>query len=122
MRYDCIDLGYVRIAQRNNFPVDFPEDPGYTGSMVDEEMKMVKLPATAAEALSVLMTLKMRPFTEADWDAYSGCDSTEPLICETDDYTVIIDGDIVTFDEDVLLHDANVVEFKLSLHANCIGF
>jgi hypothetical protein len=22
----------------------------------------------------------------------------------------------------VLLHDANLIEFKLSLHANCIGF
>jgi len=40
---------------------------------------------------------RLRPFTQADWDAYSGCDAKVPLMYQADDFAVIVDGTCVLF-------------------------
>ena len=58
---------------------------------------MTALPQSSVEALQIIARLSFSPFTEMDWMAWSGCESANPMICETDEFTVIIDGDTVTF-------------------------
>ena len=55
------------------------------------------LPATAAAALKLMAKVQFRPFDDSDWMGWAGCESAEPMIAETDDITVIIDGETVTF-------------------------
>ena len=51
------------------------------------------LPATAAQALALVMSSTFRPFTSHDWDAYAGCETPDPKICEREDgLTIVIDG------------------------------
>lgn len=65
---------------------------------------MTALPVSPVEALRLVATLSFRPFSDVDWDCWAGCESAEPLICETDDFTVIIDGEVITFNS---YHDDN---------------
>ena len=58
---------------------------------------MNALPQNAAEALKLLVNAKFRPFDDMDWSAWAGCESAEPMIAETDEITVILDGETVTF-------------------------
>lgn len=58
---------------------------------------MTALPVTAIDALKFMATLTFRPFDDSDWMGWAGCESAEPMIAETDDITVIIDGETVTF-------------------------
>lgn len=39
---------------------------------------------------------KLRPFSEDDWACYAGCESEDPMIYDTDDYVVVVDGLTVT--------------------------
>ena len=48
-------------------------------------------------ALDMIARLTFREFTQADWMSFGGCESEKPLIAETDEYTIVIDGDIVEF-------------------------
>jgi len=70
---------------------------------------MTALPVTPFQALSFFQNVTLRPFTESDWDAFSGCHTEEPLIGEFNDVTVVVDGDTVEFMDDEL----NVVDFVL---------
>lgn len=47
---------------------------------------------TREYALVLVATTEMKPFTKADWMAYSGCETENPLIGETDEWVVIVDG------------------------------
>ena len=58
---------------------------------------MTELPQNAAEALKLMAKVQFRPFDDSDWMGWAGCESAEPMIAETDDITVIIDGETVTF-------------------------
>jgi len=63
----------------------------------------------AAEVLGLLQTMndqvrtlglpptELRTFGKCDWMAFMGCDSAQPLIAENADYTMIVDGDYVSF-------------------------
>lgn len=47
----------------------------------------------AAVALRMLATTQMRKFDQADWDAFAGCESEDPLIGAADGgFILIIDG------------------------------
>jgi len=37
-------------------------------------------------------SLMLRPFDEEDWFLFSGCDSPEPLVAHTKDYSLVLDG------------------------------
>jgi len=71
------------------------------------------LPVSRALALKLIATLSFRPFTDMDWNSWSGCESAEPMIAETDDFVVIIDGDNVTFNAYNDGHGAEWTEFTL---------
>ena len=48
-----------------------------------------------SELLALIAKSEFLPFTKCDWYAWSGCQSENPLICETEEYTIVIDGHIV---------------------------
>ena len=48
-------------------------------------------------ALNMIARLTFRDFAQSDWMSFGGCESEKPLIAETDEYTIMIDGDIVEF-------------------------
>ncbi len=50
---------------------------------------------TKAEALKLVAQLQFREFTHMDNMTFQGCDSDNPLIAETDDVFVIIDGEAI---------------------------
>lgn len=58
--------------------------------MVDEGNEM-----TREQALMLVATTQMRPFTKADWMGFSGCETENPLIGETDEWVVIVDGNFI---------------------------
>ena len=47
---------------------------------------------TKAELLGLIAKTQFRPFEEADWWAFAGCESKEPMIGETDEYIIVLDG------------------------------
>ena len=55
--------------------------------MIDKENAM-----TRETALLLLATTTMEPFTKADWMSFSGCNTENPLIGETDEWVIILDG------------------------------
>ena len=58
---------------------------------------MNELPTNAAEAFALIAKTQFRPFDDMDWSAWAGCESAEPMIAQIDEITVIIDGNIATF-------------------------
>jgi hypothetical protein len=40
---------------------------------------------------------RLRPFTQWDWNAFSGCDSATPMIAEGPFWTLVLDGRGVEF-------------------------
>jgi hypothetical protein len=47
---------------------------------------------TREQALMLVATTEMKPFTKADWMSYSGCETENPLIGEFDDFLIVLDG------------------------------
>lgn len=47
------------------------------------------------EALRMLSTTTMEPFTAQDWSAFAGCESKNPMIGTSGDFVLILDGDIL---------------------------
>ena len=50
---------------------------------------------TQAELLGVMAQTTFTAFTEADWWGFSGCESANPLIGYYNDFTIVIDGDMI---------------------------
>lgn len=50
-----------------------------------------------AEVLRLVALNTFRVFNKNDWMSYSGCETTEPLICETDEYTLIVADTAVSY-------------------------
>lgn len=50
---------------------------------------------SAVEALRLVASTQLKPFTDSDWDAFLGCESENPLIGYNGDYTIVIDGETV---------------------------
>jgi len=47
------------------------------------------------EALSLIAKTQFSPFTEADWFAFAGCESDDPVIGYNGDFAIVVDGDTV---------------------------
>lgn len=54
---------------------------------------------TQPELLSIMAKTEFKPFTKADWFCFSGCETDEPLIGYYEEFTIVIDGDIVNIIE-----------------------
>lgn len=50
---------------------------------------------TSTELLALIAKSTFRPFTKGDWYAFAGCESANPVICESEEYVIVIDGDSV---------------------------
>jgi len=50
-----------------------------------------------SEALLLIAQTTFHPFTKADYQTYGGVESTNPMIGETEQYLIIIDGELIQF-------------------------
>ncbi len=50
---------------------------------------------TQAELFGVIAKTKFEAFTQADWDAFAGCETAEPMIGYYGDFAIVIDGDMI---------------------------
>lgn len=50
-----------------------------------------------AQALRLAATSTFRPFNDLDWSQWAGCMTDNPLICETENYVLIIDGSSLAY-------------------------
>jgi len=50
---------------------------------------------TKAEMLILIAKSQFDSFTEADWWSFAGCETKDPLICQTEEYSIVIDGNNV---------------------------
>ena len=48
-----------------------------------------------SELLALITKNKFRPFEKFDYYSWAGAESDNPLICETEEYTIVIDGHII---------------------------
>jgi len=48
-----------------------------------------------AEMLALIGNSVFRPFNKADWYSFAGCESDNPLICESEEYVIVIDGELI---------------------------
>jgi len=65
--------------------------------MMEKEKEM-----TLVEALGLIAASEFKPFTDADWYAFSGCETADPKIAYDEDLglTIIIDGNTIDFIDD----------------------
>jgi hypothetical protein len=49
----------------------------------------------AAEALRMLATTTMRPFTKDDWFGFAGCETKDPMIGEQGEFVIVLDGAMI---------------------------
>ena len=50
-----------------------------------------------ADVLKLIAENTFRPFTKNDWYGFAGCETENPLICDTHpDYVIVIDGNVVS--------------------------
>jgi hypothetical protein len=54
---------------------------------------------TTAELLKLIATLSFEPFTESDWECWSGCESEAPVVCYAEKFTIVIDGDKISYQD-----------------------
>lgn len=47
------------------------------------------------EALHMLATTGMRPFTKEDWLGFSGCETKYPMIGEDGNFILVLDGSVL---------------------------
>lgn len=47
---------------------------------------------TKAELLALIAQSTFDSFTEADWYAFAGCETKNPLISQNEEYSIVIDG------------------------------
>lgn len=45
-----------------------------------------------AQLLALIAQSTFRPFTKVDWYSFAGCESENPLIFESEEYSIVIDG------------------------------
>ena len=50
-----------------------------------------------SEALLLIAQTTFHPFTKADYQTYGGVESDNPMIGETEQYLIIIDGELIQF-------------------------
>ena len=58
---------------------------------------MNKLPETTAQAFKAMALTEFKPFDKHDWEAFSGCQSNEPMIGELGEMIIVLDGEIAEF-------------------------
>lgn len=49
----------------------------------------------AGDLMLLITNTEFSTFTKADWWAFGGCETANPKIGYTDDFTIVIDGDVI---------------------------
>ncbi len=62
----------------------------------------------ASGLMLLVATTSFSSFTKADWWSFGGCESTDPKIGYTEDFTIVIDGDIIN-----IIHENDVYGGKV---------
>ena len=52
----------------------------------------------ALEALKMIARTEFRPFDESDFSAWAGVESKDPMIGFCGDWSIVLDGDVVQFE------------------------
>ena len=60
-------------------------------------VEMKGKPMHNVTALTILAGVEFKPFDDMDWNMFSGCQTENPLIGETDSYIIVIDGNRADF-------------------------
>jgi|LakMenEpi03Aug12_release.lakeMendotaPanAssembly.Ray.scaffolds.fasta_scaffold1400243_2 hypothetical protein len=71
---------------------------GYSNNIPDERKNSMTASfsyPTQAELLTVMAKTEFKPFDKADWDAFAGCETAEPMIGYYGEFTIVIDGDMI---------------------------
>ena len=50
---------------------------------------------TAKELLKIISKTKFEDFTESDWNSFLGCESETPRIGYHEEFTIVLDGDVI---------------------------
>jgi hypothetical protein len=50
---------------------------------------------TQAELLILIAKTKFEPFNEGDWFCFAGCESDNPFIGYSDEFTIVLDGHLI---------------------------
>jgi hypothetical protein len=50
---------------------------------------------TASELLTIISKTEFENFTQSDWDGFNGCESKEPRIGYHEEFTIVLDGDVI---------------------------
>ena len=56
---------------------------------------MEKQYPTKFELLALIAKSNFRPFEDCDYFGWAGVEGKNPLICETEEYTIVIDDNII---------------------------
>jgi len=64
---------------------------------------------TEAFVLRLAATNMFRSFDDADWNAYAGCASKDPLICERGNFVMILDDSTLSYID----HEGEQLTFRL---------
>lgn len=75
---------------------------------------MTALPKSSVEALKLIAKTEFRPFDDADWMSWAGCESADPLVGQIDDVTIVIDGNTVSFNRYGIAGETEWASFKMS--------
>ena len=49
----------------------------------------------SSEALKMLAGATMRPFTQCDWYGFAGCETKDPMIGESGEFVIVLDGTLL---------------------------
>lgn len=77
---------------------DLDEDSDYYEKAEDLLMEFKGSEEFSEEAMK--NQTELRPFTDSDWDCFSGCESDNPRIAEGTSWHLIVDGQDVEFTHD----------------------
>lgn len=68
--------------------------------LIRKQNDLVEQVLDPVEALRMLAKVDMTPFTKGDWLGFAGCESKDPLIGQHGEFTIILDGSMLS-----ILHD-----------------
>lgn len=100
----------ARVALQQT-PMPYSE---YKGEVYVEEIPTLTSEGVVKLLKALGVTVEFKPFTATDWEAFSGCDSKEPYIANTENGLIIVDNDavqVIEFDEH--RNHSSITEVKL---------
>lgn len=71
---------------------------------------------TPTEALKLLVSTEMKPFTGMDWEAYAGCESETPMRGQNGNYDIVLDENRLLISDLSESNDLDFIYFEFELN------